>query len=56
MLSLLLLCFVWLQECVQLTSKCTQLQDRTMALAKELASLKLWDQYLIFCSTYVFQY
>ncbi|XP_018510085.1 E3 ubiquitin-protein ligase TRAIP isoform X3 [Brassica rapa] len=29
------------EECVQLTSKCTQLQDRTMALAKELASLKL---------------
>ncbi|KAL0846084.1 hypothetical protein Bca101_019330 [Brassica carinata] len=29
------------EECVQLTSKCTKLQDRTMALAKELAALKL---------------
>ncbi|KAG2331109.1 hypothetical protein Bca52824_002289 [Brassica carinata] len=29
------------EECVQLTSQCAQLQDRTMALAKELASLKL---------------
>ncbi|CAN6981018.1 unnamed protein product [Brassica oleracea var. botrytis] len=29
------------EECVQLTSKCAKLQDRTMALAKELAALKL---------------
>ncbi|KAJ4876704.1 RING/U-box superfamily protein [Raphanus sativus] len=29
------------EECAQLTSQCAQLQDRTMALAKELASLKL---------------
>nr|VDD39096.1 unnamed protein product [Brassica oleracea] len=28
-------------ECAQLTSQCAHLQDRTMALAKELASLKL---------------
>ncbi|KAL0845952.1 hypothetical protein Bca101_019198 [Brassica carinata] len=35
------------EECVQLTSQCAQLQDRTMALAKELASLKLWDYYLV---------
>ncbi|ESQ37737.1 hypothetical protein EUTSA_v10029490mg [Eutrema salsugineum] len=29
------------EECVQLTSQCAKLQDRTMALAKELAALKL---------------
>ncbi|WZZ40618.1 hypothetical protein YC2023_036877 [Brassica napus] len=29
------------EECAQLTSQCAHLQDRTMALAKELASLKL---------------
>ncbi|CAN7121316.1 unnamed protein product [Brassica rapa subsp. narinosa] len=29
------------KECAQLTSQCAHLQDRTMALAKELASLKL---------------
>ncbi|CAH8323827.1 unnamed protein product [Eruca vesicaria subsp. sativa] len=29
------------EECAQLTTQCAQIQDRTMALAKELASLKL---------------
>ncbi|KAH0896674.1 hypothetical protein HID58_046242 [Brassica napus] len=29
------------EECAQLTSQCAHLQDRTMALAKELASLNL---------------
>ncbi|CAH2069241.1 unnamed protein product [Thlaspi arvense] len=29
------------EECVQLTSKCSELQDKIMALAKELAALKL---------------
>ncbi|VVB06850.1 unnamed protein product [Arabis nemorensis] len=29
------------EECVQLTSQCAKLHERTMALAKELASLKL---------------
>ncbi|EOA20456.1 hypothetical protein CARUB_v10000769mg [Capsella rubella] len=29
------------EECIQLTSQCAKLQERTMALAKELAALKL---------------
>lgn len=37
-----------LQECIQLTSQCAKLQERTMALAKELAELKLCEKSLIF--------
>lgn len=41
---------------MQLTSKCAKLQDRTMALAKELAALKLCVKlYFIFVLLTVFR-